>query len=64
MEGGTTVPHGTLLFIESLMFVDRDVVSKLNKEYREVKHRKLKYSSNCLGKIYLRSGRRSSNHDI
>ena len=36
IEGGTTVPHGTLLFIERLMFVDREVVSKLNKEYREV----------------------------
>ena len=33
IEGGTTVPHGTLLFIERLMFVDREVVSRLNKEY-------------------------------
>ena len=37
IQGGTTVPHGTLLFIDSLMGVDRDVVSELNKEYREVK---------------------------
>ena len=35
IEGGTTVPHGTMLFIERLMFVDREVVSKLNKEYRD-----------------------------
>ena len=36
IQGGTTVPHGTLLFIDSLMGVDRDVVSELNKKYREV----------------------------
>ena len=33
LEGGTSVPHGSLLFIERLMFVDRKAVSKLNKEY-------------------------------
>ena len=33
IEGGTPVPHGELLFINKLLFVDNNVVKDLNEEY-------------------------------
>ncbi len=33
LEGGTPIDHGTMLFIDQLLFVDRDKVDELNEEY-------------------------------
>ncbi len=34
VEGGTDVAHGTLLFVDSLLFVDIDQVNRLNEQHK------------------------------